>query len=97
MRAFAGDKPSLWVHWLPLAEFWFNTNYHTSTKMTSFEALYGYEPPTILDYIPGTTKVAAVDEYLHQQQGILGLLKENLLLAQTRMKSQADKHRNGFS
>ena len=65
--------------------------------MTPFEALYGYEPPPILDYIPGTTKVAAVDEYLHQQQGILRLLKENLLLAQTRMKSQADKHRNGFS
>ncbi len=35
--------------------------------MTPFEALYGYEPPTILDYIPGTTKVVAVDEYLHQQ------------------------------
>uniref|UniRef100_A0A2N9GGR4 Chromo domain-containing protein n=1 Tax=Fagus sylvatica TaxID=28930 RepID=A0A2N9GGR4_FAGSY len=93
LRAFAGDKPSMWVHWLPLAEFWFNTNYHTSTKMTPFEALYGYEPPTILDYIPGTTKVAAVDDYLHQQQRILGLLKENLLSAQSRMKTQADKHR----
>uniref|UniRef100_A0A2N9HGB9 RNA-directed DNA polymerase n=1 Tax=Fagus sylvatica TaxID=28930 RepID=A0A2N9HGB9_FAGSY len=93
LRAFAGDKPSLWVHWLPMAEFWFNTNYHTSTKMTPFEALYGYEPPTVMDYIPGTTKVAAVDDYLHQQQGIIGLLKENLLSTQSRMKSQADKHR----
>uniref|UniRef100_A0A2N9IF31 Integrase catalytic domain-containing protein n=1 Tax=Fagus sylvatica TaxID=28930 RepID=A0A2N9IF31_FAGSY len=93
LRAFAGDKPSLWVHWLPMAEFWFNTNYHTSTKMTPFEALYGYEPPTVMDYIPGTTKVAAVDDYLHQQQGIIGLLKENLLSAKSRMKSQADKHR----
>jgi hypothetical protein len=93
LKAFAGDKPSLWVHWLPMAEFWFNTNYHTSTKMTPFEALYGYEPPTILNYIPGITKVAAVDDYLHQQQGIIGLLKENLLSAQSRMKSQADKHR----
>ena len=93
LRAFAGDKPSLWVHWLPMAEFWFNTNYHTSTKMTPFEALYGYKPPTIMDYNPGTTKVATVDDYLHQQQGIIGLLKENLLSTQSRMKSQADKHR----
>jgi hypothetical protein len=23
LRAFAGDKPSMWVHWLPLAKFWF--------------------------------------------------------------------------
>jgi hypothetical protein len=34
-----------------------------------------------------------VDDYLHQQQGIIGLLKENLLSAQSSMKSQADKHR----
>jgi hypothetical protein len=31
VRAFAADKPSLWVEWLPLAEYWFNTNYHAST------------------------------------------------------------------
>ena len=29
LRAFAGDKLKLWVEWLPLAEFWFNTNFHT--------------------------------------------------------------------
>lgn len=31
VRAFAVDKASLWVEWLPLAEYWFNTNYHAST------------------------------------------------------------------
>ena len=25
---------------------WYNSTYHTSTKMLSFEALYGYPPPT---------------------------------------------------
>uniref|UniRef100_A0A2N9H0U4 Integrase catalytic domain-containing protein n=1 Tax=Fagus sylvatica TaxID=28930 RepID=A0A2N9H0U4_FAGSY len=47
LRAFATDKPSLWVEWLPLAEYWFNTNYHTSTKLSPFEALYGYLPPRL--------------------------------------------------
>ena len=42
LRAFVADKPSLWVEWLPLAEYWFNTNYHTSTKLSPFEVLYGY-------------------------------------------------------
>ena len=64
LRAFAGDKPRQWVKWLPLAEFWFNTNYHTATKVTPFEALYGFQPPKLLDYIPSLTKAAVVDDFL---------------------------------
>lgn len=29
LRAFAANKPNTWVEWLPLAEYWFNTNFHT--------------------------------------------------------------------
>ena len=74
-RAFAADKPSAWVEWLPLVEFWFNTNFDTFTKLTLFEALYGYSPPRLLDYIPGTTLVGAVDEHLKSRQQVLSLLK----------------------
>ncbi|XP_075674861.1 uncharacterized protein LOC142644061 [Castanea sativa] len=49
LRAFAADKPNTWVEWLPLTDFWFNTNFHISSKMTPFEALYGYPPPRVLD------------------------------------------------
>uniref|UniRef100_A0A2N9J2Z8 Reverse transcriptase n=2 Tax=Fagus sylvatica TaxID=28930 RepID=A0A2N9J2Z8_FAGSY len=93
LRAFAADKPSQWANWLPLAEYWFNTNYHTSTKTTPFEALYGYPPPRLLEYIPGTTRVEAVDDYLYTRQQALSLLKTNLVAAQERMKLQADKNR----
>ena len=48
LRAYAANKPYTWVEWLPLAEFWFNTNFHTSTKLTPFEALFGYPPPKLL-------------------------------------------------
>ena len=70
------------MDWLPLAEFWFNTNFHFSTKVTPFEALNGYPPPRLLDYIPGTTLVKAVDDHLQKRQQIMSLLKQNLLLAQ---------------
>ena len=60
LRAFAIDKPSLWVEWLPLVEYWFNTNYHTSTKLSPFEALYGYLPPKLVEFVPGLTRIAAV-------------------------------------
>ena len=93
LKAFAGDKPRQWVEWLPLVEFWFNTNYHTATKVTPFETLYGFQPPKLLDYIPGLTKATAVDDFLLTRQQILDLLKSNLIAAQDRLKLQADKRR----
>ena len=69
------------VNWLSLAEFWFNTNFHTSTKLTPFEALFGYPPPKLLDYILRTTKVDSVDVHLRTRQQLLSLLKQNLLVA----------------
>lgn len=94
LRAFAADKPFAWVEWLPSAEFWFNINFHTSNKLTPFKALYGYSPPRLLDYIPGTTLMGAIDEHLKSRQQVLSLLKQNLLLTQERMKSQVDKHKS---
>ena len=81
------------MEWLPLAEFWFNTSYHTATKVTPFEALYGFQSPKLLDYILGLTKTVAMDEFLLNSQQILGLLKSNLVVAQDKMKLQADKLR----
>ncbi len=93
LRAFVADKTSQWVNWLPLVEYWFNTNYHTSTKNTPFKAFYGYPPPRLLEYILGTTQVEAVDNYLYTRQQALSLLETNLVVAQERMKLQADKNR----
>jgi len=36
---------------LPLAEWWYNTSFHTTIKMTPFMALYGYQPPSITSYL----------------------------------------------
>jgi transposase InsO family protein len=41
MRCFAYEKQHQWAQWLPLAEWWYNTTYHTATRMTHFEAVYG--------------------------------------------------------
>uniref|UniRef100_A0A2N9ER56 Integrase catalytic domain-containing protein n=1 Tax=Fagus sylvatica TaxID=28930 RepID=A0A2N9ER56_FAGSY len=60
---------------------------------TPFEALYGYPPPRLLEYIPDTTQVEAVDNYLYIRQQALSLLKTNLVAAQERMKLQANKNR----
>lgn len=75
LQAFVSDRPHIWTDWLHLVEFWFNTNYHNSTKMTPFEALYDYSPPRLLDYVPGTTQADAVDNLLQSRHDLLLFLK----------------------
>jgi hypothetical protein len=64
LRCFASEKQNQWTQWLPLVEWWYNTSYHTTTRMTPFEAVYGHKPSSVLSYLPGASKVQAVDQTL---------------------------------
>eukprot|EP00253_Pinus_taeda_P014842 PITA_14842 len=93
LRCFTSEKQYLWVQWLPLAEWWYNTNYHATTKMTPYEVLYGQLPPSPTSYFKGGSKVQAVDQLLQNRATMLTHLRENLHQAQNRMKQQVDQHR----
>ncbi|KAJ8759120.1 hypothetical protein K2173_004127 [Erythroxylum novogranatense] len=93
LRCFTGEQSRKWFDWLPWAEFSYNTSYHSAAKFSPFEIVYGRRPPTVLSYVPGTTRVQAVDEHLWDRAKVLRDLKSNLRLAQERMKLQAEKHR----
>lgn len=97
LRCFVGDSPHLWAKFLHLAEYWYNSSYQSAIKMSPFEALYGRSPPTIRSYVTGSTTVAALDESLICRRHMLHLLRENLALAQMRMKSHADARRQDRS
>lgn len=55
LRCFS-SKPKEWVTWLPWAEYWFNTNWLSATKMTTYQIISSKSPPTMLFYIPKTAK-----------------------------------------
>jgi hypothetical protein len=38
---FITAQPQQWAKWLPLCEFWYNTNWHASLGKSPFELLYG--------------------------------------------------------
>lgn len=38
------ETPTKWFYWLALAEFWYNTNHHTSLGCYPLKALYDIEP-----------------------------------------------------
>lgn len=88
-----GAYPKRWVKWLGLAEWWYNSTFHNSIRMTPFEALYGYVPPQLNLHQLEATKVPTVDEFMQQRLQVLAQLKENLSQAQHRMKQYADLKR----
>lgn len=41
LRCSVHASPSKWKAWLPLAEYWYNTSYHTSLGCSPFKVVYG--------------------------------------------------------
>ncbi|GKC95235.1 retrotransposon-related protein [Tanacetum coccineum] len=94
LRCMTGEKPKEWNNWLPLAEFWYNTRFHSSTKTTPFEIVYGQTPPQHVTYEAGECRVETVDRTLVVRDQAIKLLQFYLKRAQNRMKSMADKKRS---
>ncbi|KAF3652749.1 hypothetical protein FXO37_17355 [Capsicum annuum] len=70
------DKPKEWVSYLPLAEWWYNTTYHTTLKCTPYEVLYGQKPPIYLLYLAGESKSEMVDRSLITREAVIQLLRQ---------------------
>ena len=87
------DRQTQWVQWIHLAEWWYNSTYHTSTKMSPFESLYGYPPPIAREYIINNFKVPTARDYLATFDEAIRILKNHLKQARNHMKQQEDSKR----
>ena len=88
LRCMASEKPREWSHWLPLAEWWYNTTFHSTIQTTPYEAVYGQPAPSHLPYLPGESSVLAVDRSLQARQAATKMLKFYLLRAQNRINNR---------
>lgn len=68
LRCMCFNSPKRWIHWLSLAEWWYNTSFHTSLNMTPFQALYGFPPPMVLeDVIPDVPDLSMQEQLQNRQ------------------------------
>ena len=93
LRCMVGETPREWVTWLPLAEWWYNSNWHSAIGVTPYEVVYGQPPSLHVPYLPGDSRVEPVDRSLKAREECIEMLKYHLQRAQQRMKKQADQHR----
>ncbi|GJY57505.1 retrotransposon-related protein [Tanacetum coccineum] len=91
-EVFTRERPKERTKWLPMAEFWYNTKFHSSTKTSPSESVYGQTPPQYVIYEAGVCRVEEVDRTLVAREQAIQLLQFHLKRAQNKMKSMADKH-----
>ncbi|KAD4384176.1 hypothetical protein E3N88_24344 [Mikania micrantha] len=80
-----------------IEEYSYNTGFHSATRTTPFNVVYGRDPPALHPYVSGETKNADLEAQLIDRDDMLKLLKINLSKAQSRMRAQADSHRRDVS
>jgi len=89
-----GERPHEWVLWLLLAEWWYNSNWHSAIGITPYEVVYGQPPSLHIPYVAGDSSVGAVDRSLKAREKCIEIFKYHLTRAQHRMKMQGDQHRS---
>ena len=62
--------------------------------MSPFIELYGYYPSSITLPLKGNIKAQVVEDHIGNQQEVLKLLKDNLVMAQNRMKQKTYQYHN---
>ncbi|KAD5318340.1 hypothetical protein E3N88_18286 [Mikania micrantha] len=75
-----------------LAEFSYNTRFHSATGSTPFFIFYGRPQPPIIPYVMGETNNAELEQQLLDRDDMLKLIRANLVKAQDHMRQQANAH-----
>jgi hypothetical protein len=94
LRCSVHACPRQWSKWLSLAEFWYNTSYHSALGRSPFEALYGHSPKHFGISSDQQLHSEDLEQWLTERNLLNDLLQHHLHRAQQRMKHQADKHRS---
>ena len=93
LRAFVHAEMKLWEKYLHWAEWHYNSAKHSSTGVTPYEIVYNQPPPSLPQYVIGTSRNEVVNADLTKRQELLDKLHSKLLKAQSVMKYYADKKR----
>jgi hypothetical protein len=86
LKCFVHACPSHWKQWLTLADFWYNTSFHTSLNTTPFEVLYGQKPRHLGIDVVQSCAVPDLKMWLNERHVMVQLLQQQLLRALQRQK-----------
>ena len=93
LRIYSDYLQCNWVRNLPLAELAYNSQWHSSIKMSPFYANYGFDPPLDLscELVPETPPT--LKEFLDVLKENIDIIKQELNLANADSREFADRNR----
>lgn len=94
LRCFANACPSKWLEWIYLAEYWYNTTWHSSLGFSPFYVLYGQHPRHFGLSSDSAVPTKPLADWFEEKSMITTLIQQHLTRAQQRMKKQADQFRS---
>lgn len=94
LRCFVSASPSKWSDWLYLAEYWYNTTWHSSLGYSPFYVLYGHQPRHFGISEGDAISSVSLSDWFKDKHLMTSLIQQHLTRAQKRMKAQTDQHRS---
>ncbi|XP_049373445.1 uncharacterized protein LOC125838428 [Solanum verrucosum] len=96
LRACVIDFKGNWKDHLPLIEFAYNNNYHSSIQMAPYEALYGRRCRSPIGWFEVGEAGLIGPDLVHQAMEKVKVIQERLKMAQSRQKSYTDVRRRAL-
>jgi hypothetical protein len=64
LRNCVSGQQRTWVRQIHIGEHCYNTTFHMPIGMTPFQALYGYDAPTLIDLVFGESKAPKSKDWI---------------------------------
>ena len=93
LRACVIEFQDTWVKYIPLIEFAYNNQYHSSIGMAPYEALYARKCRSPLYWDKEGSGFLEGPDIVQQTVDKVDMIKSKLKAVQDRQKSYADQHR----
>lgn len=92
LRSYCSQEQERWAEFLPWAEYARNSLTHSSTGLTPFQCVLGYQPP-MFPWSGEPSEVPAVDDWVRRSERVWDSAHVRLQRAIRAQKIQADRRR----
>ena len=89
LRSYCSQQPCLWLKFLPLVEFSYNSSPHRSLGMSQFKALYGQECLIPYRFANLNLPILEAKDTLEEMDRQIQIIRQSLKKASDRQKSYA--------
>uniref|UniRef100_A0A674DEN5 Gypsy retrotransposon integrase-like protein 1 n=1 Tax=Salmo trutta TaxID=8032 RepID=A0A674DEN5_SALTR len=93
LQSYCQDRPGEWARYIPWAELAQNSLRHSSTNLSPFQCVLGYQP-VLAPWHQSQTEAPAVEEWVQRSKETWRAVQESLKQASGRQKRSADRHRS---